>query len=154
MRLRIIIEMVQNEDFYLNNDFLKTGLTNTRSKNLSFTHAQYSDMYVAGIHLTYNIVKDNYRKEVMKIRIDKTYMGIWQLYTLASVPDTPIYSIYPKLGNPSVRTDLSRLIIPRNNGNRKDAIYILWTSIRTNDMTNEHWVVINTVIVTAGTFEP
>ena len=52
MRLRIIIEMVQNEDFYLNNDFLKTGLTNTRSKNLSFIHAQYSDMYVAGIHLT------------------------------------------------------------------------------------------------------
>ena len=106
-------------------------------------------MYVAGIHLTYNIVKDIYRKEVMKIRIDKTYMGIWQLHTLASVPDTPIYSIYPKLGNPNVRTDRNRLIIPRYNGNHKDAIYILWTSIRTNDMTNEHWVVINTVIVTA-----
>jgi hypothetical protein len=99
-------------------------------------------------------VKDIYRKEVMKIRIDKIYMGIWQLHTLASVLDTPIYSIYPKLGNPNVRTDLNRLIIPRDNGNHKDAIYILWTSIRTNDMTNEHWVVINTVIVTAGTFEP
>jgi len=140
MRLRIIIELVQNEDLYLNNDFLKKGLTNTRSKNLSFIYAQYSDMYVPGIHLTYNIVKDIYRKEVMKIRIDKTYMGIWQLHALASVLDTPIYSIYPKLGNPNVRTDLNRLIIPRENDNHKDAIYILWTSTRTNDMTNEHWV--------------
>ena len=52
MRLRIIIELDQNENLYLNNDFLKTGLTNTRSKNLSFIYAQYSDMYVAGIHLT------------------------------------------------------------------------------------------------------
>jgi hypothetical protein len=51
----------------------------------------------------------NYRKEVMKIRIDKTYIGLWQLHTLASVPDTPIYSIYPKLGNPNVRTDRNRL---------------------------------------------
>jgi hypothetical protein len=81
-------------------------------------------------------VKDIYRKEVMKIRIDKTYMGIWQLHTLASVLVTPIYSIYPKLGNPNVRTDLNRLIIPRDNGNHKDAIYLLWTSTRTN----EHWV--------------
>jgi hypothetical protein len=141
MRLRIMIEMVQNEDFYLNNDFLKTGLTNTRSKNLSFTQAQYSDMYVAGIHLTYNIVKDMYRKEVMKIRIDKTY--IWQLHTLANVLDTPICSIYPKLGNPNVRTDLNRLILSRDNDNHQDAIYILWTSTRTNDMTNEQWVPLN-----------
>ena len=36
MRLRIIIELDQNENLYLNNDFLKTGLTNTRSKNVLY----------------------------------------------------------------------------------------------------------------------
>ena len=38
MRLKIIIKLVQNEDLYLNNDFLKKVLTNTRSKNLYFIY--------------------------------------------------------------------------------------------------------------------
>jgi len=68
-------------------------------------------------------------------------MGIWQTHALSSVLCCPIYSVYPNLGNPNVRLDLNRLIMPRNEEHHnKQPVYILWTSTRNKDMTNEHWV--------------
>ncbi|CAG2208384.1 THAP9 [Mytilus edulis] len=96
-------------------------------------------MYLPGIHLTENIIRSIYQKEIMKIRLDKTYMGIWQIHALSSVLCTPIYSVYPKLGNPNVRQDLNRLILPREY-KHEQPIYIFWTSTRSADMNNEHWV--------------
>ncbi|CAG2243573.1 unnamed protein product [Mytilus edulis] len=94
IRLRIVIEIVQNEHLYLDNNFLLKGTTNTKSsKNLPAIYAQYSDMYLPGIHLTENIIRSIYQKEIMKIRLDKTYMGIWQIHALSSVLCTPIYSV-------------------------------------------------------------
>ncbi|CAC5390284.1 unnamed protein product [Mytilus coruscus] len=140
IRLRIVIELVQNEHLYLDNNFLLKGTTNTKSsKNLPTIYAQYSDMYLPGIHLTENIIRSIYQKEIMKIRLEKTYMGIWQIHALSSVLCTPIYSVYPKLGNPNVRQDLNRLILPREY-KHKQPIYIFWTSTRSADMNNEHWV--------------
>ncbi|CAC5359740.1 unnamed protein product [Mytilus coruscus] len=140
IRLRIVIELVQNEHLYLDNNFLLKGTTNTKSsKNLPTIYAQYSDMYLPGIHLTENIIRSIYQKEIMKIRLDKTYMGIWQIHALSSVLCTPIYSVYPKLENPNVRQDLNRLILPREY-KHKQPIYIFWTSTRSADMNNEHWV--------------
>ncbi|KAH3818564.1 hypothetical protein DPMN_120285 [Dreissena polymorpha] len=74
----------------------------------------------------------------MLIREDKSFMGIWQLHALSTVLDTPIYSVYPKLGNESVRKDLNRLLLPATESD-KDPIFILWSSNR-DDMTSEHWV--------------
>ncbi|KAH3696068.1 hypothetical protein DPMN_083531 [Dreissena polymorpha] len=74
----------------------------------------------------------------MSIREDKSFMGIWQLHGMSTVLDTPIYSVYPKLGNGSVRKDLNRLLLPASESD-KDPIIILWSSNR-DDMTSEHWV--------------
>ncbi|CAC5388400.1 unnamed protein product [Mytilus coruscus] len=63
IRLRIVIELVQNEHLYLDNNFLLKGTTNTKSsKNLPTIYAQYSDMYLPGIHLTENIIRSIYQK--------------------------------------------------------------------------------------------
>ncbi|CAG2190983.1 unnamed protein product [Mytilus edulis] len=84
IRLRIVIELVQNEHLYLDNNFLLKGTTNTKSsKNLPAIYAQYSDMYLPGIHLTENIIRSIYQKEIMKIRLDKKPMGIWQIHALS-----------------------------------------------------------------------
>ena len=65
-------------------------------------------------------------------------MGIWQLFALASALERPIYSIYPKHGNQSVRKDLNRLILPRVE-KHKTIVFIMWTSTRF-DMTERNWI--------------
>ena len=144
IRVRIVTELVLNDDYYLDNKSLLKGTCTdggNSTKQLPKIYAQYSDMYVPGMTLTDSMVKNIYQMEAIKIKKDKSYMGIWQIYALSSVLCCPIYSVYPKLGNPNVRLDLNRLIMPRNKEHHnKQPVYILWTSTRNKDMTNEHWV--------------
>ncbi|KAH3862708.1 hypothetical protein DPMN_025682 [Dreissena polymorpha] len=64
-------------------------------------------------------------------------MGIWQIFALSSVLNAPIRSVYPEKGNPNVRQDLNRLILPRTDM-KYDVIYILWTNTR-DDITESNW---------------
>ena len=81
-------------------------------------------------------------------------MGIWQIFALASVLKRPVFSAYPCLGNPTVRADLHRLVLPRLDPNisttlaldahddkevHQTPLVVMWTSTR-NDMTNQNWV--------------
>jgi len=116
-------------------------MTGESSKQLPKIYAQYSDMYVPGMNLNDNMVRNIYQMELMKIRIDKTYMGMWQMYALSSVLKSPIFSIYPKFGNPNVRSDLNRIVMPRNQlSTQRPVLYILWRRTRHNDMMHEHWI--------------
>lgn len=51
-------------------------------------------------------------------------------------------SVYPQKGNPSVRKDLNRLILPNTDAlcQKAPAIYLMWTSTRDDEMVHEHWV--------------
>ena len=44
----------------------------------------YSDEYVPGSVLTDGIIEDIFEQEVMSIRDSQTFMGIWQLFALAT----------------------------------------------------------------------
>lgn len=60
------------------------------------------------------------------------------MHSLSSVLQMPLFSVYPELGNPIVRSHLHRKIEPRE----KSTEYrgrILWTTTRT-DMTKNNWV--------------
>jgi hypothetical protein len=74
----------------------------------------------------------------MHVRKPKPFMGIWQMFALSSVMRRPIFSVYPKRGNPVVRKDLHRRIEPREKISNKP-LYIKWTSTR-QDMTYTYWV--------------
>ena len=60
------------------------------------------------------------------------------MFALSSIMRRPIFSVYPKRGNPVVRKDLHRRIEPREKISNKP-LYIMWTTTR-QDMTNTHWV--------------
>jgi hypothetical protein len=108
MRVRILIELVLYDGVYLDNDCFLKGMTGESSKQLPKIYAQYSDMYVPGMNLNDNMVRNIYQMELMKIRI------MWQMHALSSVLKSQIFSIYPKFGNPNVRSDLNRIVMPRN----------------------------------------
>ena len=52
----------------------------------------------------------------------------------------PIFSVYPNLGNPFVRSDLHRLVLPTvlEGDSRQKPLLIMWTSTR--DIVRQNWV--------------
>lgn len=89
MRVRILHELVLHKDMYLDNDFLSMLLD---EKTIEYIFIM----------------------ETLKIRFDRSYMGSWQIHALSSVLSAPVFSINPKLGNPNVRLDLNRVVLPEN----------------------------------------
>ena len=141
IRARIVKELVTQEDVYLNNEYLESGLSNKTDcckTSLKSQYAQYSEYYIPGMKLDENTIRDIYRKEIFSVTINKSYMGIWQLFALANVLNCAIYSVYPNKGNETVRNDLNRCILPRQ-PSKSRAVYIMWTNTRA-DITTEHWV--------------
>ena len=141
MRVRIILELVQNEDLYLKDDFLELRLDAENAilgRSLKKQYAQYSESFIPGQRLTEEKVRSIFRQEVPSVTRDKSFMGIWQIHALSSVLKTPIFSVYPNLGNSNIRKDLNRLIKPVIE-NEPKPLYLMWTSNR-DDLTVEHWV--------------
>lgn len=140
MRVRIIAELVLNSETFLSQEFLQKGLSCTPNIDLAKSFAMYSEEYLPAENnsLGRSEIKLIFEKEIMKITKKATYMGIWQLFALASALERPIYSIYPKHGNQSVRKDLNRLILPRIE-KHKTIVFIMWTSTRF-DMTERNWI--------------
>ncbi len=142
IRVRIIVASVVNEDLYLSHEHLAQGLTaGYQPKNLPKNYAQYSMEFIPGTRLNPTLIRSLYREEIMHIRRDRTYMGIWQVHALSSVLNAPVRSVHPKKGQPNVRKDLNRLIMPCNAQTSISAFpaHIMWTSARA-DMVDEHWV--------------
>ncbi|XP_041368077.1 uncharacterized protein LOC121382620 [Gigantopelta aegis] len=139
IRTRIVLELVQNKPFYLDESNLTKGMpTVGKPANTIKAFAMYSGEYIPGIHLTERTIETISEQEVLKSVKPKTYMGIWQMCALSSVLHMPVFSVYPQLGNPQVRKDLHRQIQPRQKLT-DDVAYIMWTSTRT-DMRHRHWV--------------
>lgn len=75
----------------------------------------------------------------MSIATPKKYMGMWQIYGLASVLKMNVFSCYPKKGNRNVREDIHRLVQPRSLPIATSSVFIMWSSTR-SDMVETHWV--------------
>lgn len=91
---RILHELVLHKDMYLDNDFLSRGCVQDAScqKQLPRVYAQYSDMYVPGMLLDERTIENIFIMETLKIRLDRSYMGIWQIHALSSVLNAPVFS--------------------------------------------------------------
>ncbi|XP_052809213.1 uncharacterized protein LOC128237660 [Mya arenaria] len=139
MRVRIIIEQVKHELFYLNDDFLQTGGTTSKT---SKQYAQYSEMFIPNEReMTNENIKSIYRKEILSITKDKSFMSIWQVHALSSVLKTPIQSVYPELGNRNVRKDMHKLIKPVSGTNKEPPVFVMWTSNGDDDIDTLYQVV-------------
>ncbi|CAC5411387.1 unnamed protein product [Mytilus coruscus] len=110
IRVRIIIEQTIFKDDYLDQDYLKRGTDISYTNNaLLKTYAMYSDEYVPNERLNFTKSGNSLPKRM-----------------------------YPMLGNPNVRKDLHRLILPRQTIAHETS-YVMWTTTRT-DMNETNWV--------------
>lgn len=108
--------------------------------DLAKSYAMYSEEYAPDENnrLDQTKIKLIYEKETLKITKKATYMGIWQLFALATVLGRSIYSIYLQAGNQHVRKNLKRDILPQEQRETHTS-YIMWTSTRF-DMTERNWI--------------
>lgn len=136
MRVRIVTELALHQ-LFLDQTYLQRGL-DVSTTNLPMRYAMYSESYLPGLLLNATSINILFQNEVVNVSRDKCYMGIWQLFALSSILKRPIVSVYPQLGNPSVRMDLNRTIFPREE-QRSNKAFIMWISTRT-DMVHVHWV--------------
>jgi hypothetical protein len=138
VRLRIATEMVLFRDCYLDQDYLSKGVPANQHLSPAMI-AQFSDSYL-GEHLNDDAVQDIFLKEVHQVLKPSSYMGLWQLFAMASVLKLSIFSAYPHHGNASVRKDLHRVIMSREVAKPDVKLpVVMWSSCR-SDMTEEHWM--------------
>ena len=140
IRLRIATELIQFQDNYLDTDYLSRGLPKGQKLYPSGV-ALFSDL-VQSTFMDREDTRSIYQKEIHQILKAKEFMGLWQVFALASVLKTPIFSIYPERGNPNVRKDLNRLILPRETTDETETMtpaLVMWSSCR-EDMQDEYWV--------------
>ena len=144
IRARIVMELASYSDTYLDSNYLQRGttLSDRQARNLPVTYAMYSDHYDPSTTtlFTDELVSRIYKQEVMDITSRGSFMGIWQLFALASVLGRTVRSVYPQLGNPNVRGDLNRTLLPRVEEAGVNAVRVMWTSTRTDDMNPMYFV--------------
>ena len=160
IRARIIIELVLHKDDYLSPEYLRRGInaTDRQASKLPSKYAMMSDSYIPGNRLNEGEI-DHLYQQIMQIIEPRSFMGIWQLFGLSSVLGVKIFSTYPKLGNPNIRSDLHRLIYPRIARSVTNiptsTILIMWTSTRPKcDMRKKNWIPNHFVPVVPSMSEP
>ena len=103
IRKRIVLEMIANKAFYLDNKNLKKGKCPNGSDDVVKTIAMYSSQYT-GEGMTYTDIERIYEKEVLEIMRPGTWMEDLQIASLASILRKPVVSVYPSILITSVQT--------------------------------------------------
>jgi hypothetical protein len=129
-RVRLVYEMVQFKSIYLSDKHLQDDSSEVSAKqNIAVLFSSYSNQLLAGQKLTTEDASKVYDDEVMQVRINGAYCGIWQLYAMSSVLGVRIRSVYPGRGPP--HRELNRLVKPRRftrKGKTSEPLHIMWTS--------------------------
>ena len=141
MRLRIVLELILNQEKYLDPEYLRLGenMTDHAAARLPNHYTMYSAQYEHISRISTAGVIKTYQNEVMEMTKPSSYMGIWQIFALSSVLGASIISVYPDKGNAAVRQHLNRTILPRKKTNN-DVFHVMWTSTRYDEMRSEHFV--------------
>ena len=84
-----------------------TDASKTEAQAMLDRYTVFSEKYIAVSSETI------YQREVMSIVAPGSYMGIWQIFALATVLGRTIAVFYPNRGHLRVTEDMNRLVQPR-----------------------------------------
>lgn len=135
IRIRLLIELVKNKRYYLDENYLGLG---TRFRNQGCT---FASMYAewSGQHIPMQrdnieeIIEMIYNNEVLAMRLNHTYMGLWQMWAASNVLGRPLQTVFPDRGSAKFRPNYHRLLVPIDVSNRKkEPLHIMWTPVVPN----------------------
>ena len=86
IRTRIVTDLIENEDLYLDQEYLRIGINKTdrEVRRLPGEYAMFSEHFVDQ-NMTKEKVREIYRKEILDVRNKGLSMGIWQIFSLANI---------------------------------------------------------------------
>ena len=99
-------------------------------------HSEGSGLSMETVSIT--DIDEAIKNEILLIKDDESYMGLWEIAVGADVLSTSIQSVYPELGWQSF-TDLNNRIIRPCQDSNCPLCRIMWTSTR-QDMNPRHWM--------------
>ena len=132
-------EAIKYLQSYMDHNYVLVGAVNFYDHaTLPEQYAQYSDNYIPNTGIPLDVLA-LYKQEVMDIRIDGAYMGIWQVFQTANVLNHPICSVFPN--NQNVIKDLNRTVycLDRTR-NSQLCVNIMWTPMQIKRMRPYHFV--------------
>jgi hypothetical protein len=123
IRARIVLELVQHENLYLDPSYLAAG----HEDRLDYAekYAVCSETYVSEqVEGNREVVKELYQKEVFAFRRSGVYAGMWEMHALANVLKVNIFSVYPMYGF-NVRNENHRLVPSKEES--AHLAYVMWS---------------------------
>ena len=121
IRMRIVKEAVDNYKWYIGDRYLGRGQSKPCQWSRVVTYSLFSPAHDQNLS-----VEEVYKKEVMTIRSNSSYMGVWQFHQVANVVHRPVMCIYPDEASENAREHLNRAFIPMW-GEESTPIMIEWT---------------------------
>ena len=147
LRVRLIIELVQRQDFYLNANSLKESGNSTLTSVKLFNNICFNTSPCAESVSSF-VKVDNiftavdpqaiFKAEVLGTSKRGVFLGMWHLYAAANVLGCNIRSVHPALGDPTNQELYNSEIRPFSFCS-SNTLHILWTSGR-SDMKDEYWL--------------
>ena len=131
MRCRIIAELVQNDNIYLQG--LGMGGPEVVAKVATLTESATTTGHLSSQHL-----KQLFEQDAMDVRALYRPVGLWQLAAISNIVHAPVQSVYPNLGWETYQS-LHNIRLEPQNLKRQEALFIMWTAAR-GDMQDRHWV--------------
>ena len=130
-------ELFLHSDSCLDKDYLQRGINQADEAMMPLTRrvSMYTILFADISDVTENGVLKSFETETLGIT--GSYMGITEVFVMASVLEARVNSVYPKKGPNAIRDDLYRVVLPRVRRSYKEVSF-LWTSTRYDEMTNYH----------------
>ena len=135
IRVRIVAELVSNQEQYLSNSYLNKG-THQDQKNRAMNYAFQSVGYdkVNFTRATPTVIKHIFEADVMEIKSNYKAVGMWAIFAASNVARREIFVVFP--GPAGVardrREDLHRRVIPIKDCGERREIVIMWTPMHRN----------------------
>ena len=140
IRCHLVLESVLNKDRYLNEEYLRKGAS-VINPNVSCVeqYALFSGQYIHG-HMD-DVLETIYENEIMSIRHNYSWMGMWQLWAATNVLARPVQSVFPNRGSIVFRSTFNRLCVPFDRKHTKrDKLVIMWTPTVKGGGSIQHFV--------------
>lgn len=132
VRVRLVAELVLNEDLYMDADYLCQA-SSFEGEDIITQLAQFAEE-PCDQDLS---ARDQFRREVMAFRRKGVSCGLWEVFAACNLFQWTIKSVYPPLGEPPLRQLMNRTVRPRTVASREEVV--MWTTNR-SDMPHEYWV--------------
>ena len=111
--MRLVFEAVLNKDKYLDNEYLKNGVTHIHGRGtFPQQYALFTGQNIPLSGCVGETVEMIYDQDVLDLCKEGLYTGMWQIWQCSNITGRPLRSVFPMQGSYAFQSDFNRLCPP------------------------------------------